>query len=225
MISKLKRGRIILILILTIGIGLIAYRVYQDEKAREAKRIDMIGAVDPATLVASRKPVTKFQIGVTYIAYSKKEWSDYTWEYYKLLPSKRILCVSDYAHYPRSFYYKRGRQGDSESKWIDTYESEYVIKEKNYFPEAGTLARIYFNTRENVKKGSNGKYVWKEKMWGGAGALEFKDGHYRANTLRLDGYPGDLYEAKVQLPNSLDEYVSQYKMTSNPPVIYGGASS
>jgi hypothetical protein len=185
----------------------------------------MIGAVDPETLVANKKPVTKLHVGVTYIAYSKTEWSDYAWMYFKLLPGERVLCVSDYAHYPRSFYYRRYRQGDDDSKWINIYECEYVIKGKNYFSESGTFARIYFNTRENVKKGSHGRYIWKENRWGGAGALEFKDGHYRANTLRLDGYPGDLYEAKVQLPNSLDEYVGQYKMTSNPPVIYGDASS
>jgi hypothetical protein len=223
--TKPKRWHILLAVILTFSVCLTGYRIYQDGKAREAKRIDMIGAVDPETLAASKKPVTKLQVGVTYIAYSKSEWSDYTWEYFKLLPSKHILWVSDYAHYPKSFYYKRGRQGDSESKWINAYECEYVIKGKNYFTGSGTFARIYFNTRENVKKGSHGRYIWKEKRWGSAGALEFKNGHYRSNTLELDGYPGDLYKAKTQLPNSFDKYVKQYKMTSNPPVVYGDDKS
>jgi hypothetical protein len=225
MISKLKRGRIILILILTIGVVLIVYRVYQDEKAREAKRIDMIGAVDPETLAASKKPVTKLEVGVTYIAYSKTEWSDYTWEYYKLLPGERILCVSDYAHFPKSYYYKRGRQGDIQLKWINVYECEYVTKGKDYFSEAGMFARIYFDVKENVKKGSHGKPGWKEEMWGGADALEYKNGRYRTNTLRLDGYPGNLYKAKAQLPNSLDEYVNQYKITSDLPVRSGNGGS
>jgi hypothetical protein len=225
MISKLKRGRIILILILTIGVGLIVYRVYQDGKAREAKRIDMIGAVDPATLVVSGKPVTKLRIGVTYIAYSKKNWGDYVWKYYKLLPKSRILCIVDYAHYPRSYYYRRDRQGENSFKWINIYECKCVTEEKNYLSKAGTFARIYFKTKENVKRGSHGEPGWKEEWWGGAGALEFKNGHYRANSVRLDGNPGDLYEAKEQLPNSLDEYVKQYKMSSDLRVISGNGDS
>ncbi|MFT8412045.1 MAG: hypothetical protein ABF743_11165 [Schleiferilactobacillus perolens] len=220
MISELKRGRIILILILTIGIGLIAYRVYQDEKAREAKRIDMIGAVDPATLVASKKPVTKLQIGVTYIAYSKKEWGDYVWNYIKVLPNKRILSIEDQAHHPRSFYYRKLEDGDDDAKWLTIDESDYEVKGKNYFATSGIETRLIFDVRENVKKGSHGDYAYKQRWWG-AGALEFKNGHYRDNTVRLDGYPGDLYKAKAQLPNSLDEYVSQYKLASEPPVISG----
>ncbi|MCI1892174.1 MAG: hypothetical protein LKI92_08595 [Schleiferilactobacillus harbinensis] len=225
MTTKAKRWRIVLVMALSIIVVVIAYRVYQDEKAREAKRIDMIGAVDPETLAASKKPVTKLHVGVTYIAYSKTEWSDYAWMYFKLLPGERVLCVSDYAHYPRSFYYRRYRQGDDDSKWINIYECEYTIKGKNYFSEAGMFARIYFDVKENVKKGSHGEPGWKEKRWGGAGALEFKDGHYRANTFRLDGNRGDLYEAKAQLPNSLDEYVKQYKMSSDLRVISGNGDS
>jgi hypothetical protein len=220
MISKLKRGRIILILILTIGISLIVYRVYQDEKAREAKRIDMIGAVDPATLVASRKPITKLQVGVTYIAYSKKEWGNYSWQYVRLLPDKHILLIEDQAHHPKSFYYKRLRNGDDDSKWLSINSSGYEVKGKNYFSTSGIGARLIFNVKENVKKGSRGDYSYKKREWG-AIALEFKNGRYRTNAVRLDGYPGNLYKAKAQLPDSLDEYVSQYKLASEPPVISG----
>jgi hypothetical protein len=41
----------------------------------------MIGAVEPETLAASKKLVTKLQVGVTYIAYLKPEKSEegYTW--------------------------------------------------------------------------------------------------------------------------------------------------
>jgi hypothetical protein len=225
MTTKPKRWHILLAVILTFSVCLTGYRIYQDGKAREAKRIDMIGAVDPETLVASKKPVTKLQIGVTYIAYSKTEWGNYTWMYFKLLTNSRILNIDDEAHHPRSFYYRRYRQGDDDSKWINIYECEYSIDKQNYFSKAGMFARIYFNVKENVKRGSQGEPGWKEKRWGGAGALEFKDGHYRANTLRLDGYPGDLYEAKIQLPNSLDEYVKQYKMSSDLRVLSGNGDS
>jgi hypothetical protein len=221
MISKLKRRRIILILILTIGVGLIVYRVYQDGKAREAKQIDMIGAVDPETLVASKKPVTKIQVGVTYIAYSKKEWGNYTWEYFKLLPTFRILRLDDEAHHPRSYYYQKARDGDNDAKWLTVHEYGYEIKGKDYLSTSGITTRIIFDVKENVRKGSRGDYSYRKRGWGGAGTLEFKNGHYRANTLRMDGYPGDLYRAKEQLPNSLNEYVSQYKMASEPPVISG----
>jgi hypothetical protein len=221
MTTKPKRWRIVLVMVLSIIVVVIAYRVYQDEKAREAKRIDMIGAVDPETLVANKKPVTKLQVGVTYIAYSKTEWGDHVWEYFKLLPGFRILDVADRAHFPRSYYYERSSDGEAYSKSLVVYEGNYEIRGKNYFSTSGIAVQIFFRIKENVKKGSRGDYSYKQREWGYAGAFEFKNGRYRTNTVRLDGYPGNLYKAKAQLPNSLDEYVSQYKMTSPPPVISG----
>jgi hypothetical protein len=221
MTTKSKRWHILLAVILTFSVCLTGYRIYQDGKAREAKRIDMIGAVDPETLVASKKPITKLQIGVTYIAYSKSEWGNYVWEYFKLLPGFRILDVADRAHFPRSYYYERASDGEIYPKALTVYEGNYEKRGKNYFSTSGVAARLIFGIKENVKKGARGDYSYKQREWGYAGAFEFKNGRYRTNTVRLDGYPGDLYKAKVQLPNSLDEYVSQYKMASPPPVISG----
>ncbi|MCI1892173.1 MAG: hypothetical protein LKI92_08590 [Schleiferilactobacillus harbinensis] len=221
MTTKPKRWRIILVLVLSIIVVMIAYRVYQNEKAREAKRIDMIGTVDPETLAASKKPATRLQVGVTYIAYSKTEWGNYTWMYFKLINNSRILSVDDEAHRPRSYYYRRSSDGEVYPKSVVVYEGGYEIKENNYFPTAGIAARLVFKVNKSVKQGTHGDYSYKQKDWGGAGVLEFKNGRYRTNTFRLDGYPGDLYKAKVQLPNSLDEYVSQYKMASPPPIISG----
>jgi hypothetical protein len=210
---------------LCIIVGMIAYRAYQDEKAREAKRIDMIGAVDPETLVASKKPVTKIQVGVTYIAYSKKEWGNYAWKYIKIVSDTRILSVNDEAHHPKTYYYQRDSDGEAYLKSLTVYEGGYEIKENNYFPTAGIAARLVFKVNKNVTKGTHGDYSYKQKDWGGAGVLEFKNGRYRSNSVGLDGYPGNLYKAKAQLPNSLDEYVSQYKMASPPPVISGDDGS
>ncbi|MFT8412044.1 MAG: hypothetical protein ABF743_11160 [Schleiferilactobacillus perolens] len=221
MTTKPKRWRIVLVMALCIIVGMIAYRAYQDEKAREAKRIDMIGAVDPETLVASKKPVTKIQVGVTYIAYSKAEWGNYAWKYIKLVSDTKILSVNDEAHHPKSYYYQRDSDGEAYLKALVVNECMYEIKDGNYYSTSGIATQLFFKVKEHVGKGSRGDYSYKQREWGGAGALEFKNGRYRTNTFRLDGYPGDLYKAKVQLPNSLDEYVSQYKMASPPPVISG----
>ncbi|MCI1891626.1 MAG: hypothetical protein LKI92_05735 [Schleiferilactobacillus harbinensis] len=215
MTTKPKRWRIVLVMALSIIVSMIVYRVYQDEKAREAKRIDMIGTVDPETLVASKKPVTKLQIGVTYIAYSKKEWSDYVWNYFKLLTKSRILYVADSAHLPRSFYYQSARDGDSDSKWLSVLESKYAVVGKNYVSlTGGTSAQVTFDVKENVRTGSSGEYViGPAAIYESFGTLEFKNGRYRTNTVELDGYPGELYKAKIQLPNSINAYLKQYKLT------------
>ncbi|MFT8412047.1 MAG: hypothetical protein ABF743_11175 [Schleiferilactobacillus perolens] len=53
--TKPKRWRIVLVMALSIIVVVIAYRVYQDEKAREAKRIDMIGAIQRRSLPAENQ--------------------------------------------------------------------------------------------------------------------------------------------------------------------------
>lgn len=171
-------------------------------------------ALWPAETAVNNKPVTKLEVGVTYIAYSKKNWSNYTWEYYKIFPGQRILYVSDAAHFPKSRYQHSLDDGGDDYKVIILAENKYRIEGKNLIATKNTRDyNISFNANEDVKAGASEKYFVTTNSGFLVGALEFKNGHYQANTVSLNGYPGNLYRSNIQLPNSMDEYLEQFQLT------------
>jgi hypothetical protein len=146
-------------------------------------------------------------VGVTYIAYSKTEWGNYAWKYIKLVSDTRILSVNDEAHHPKSYYYQRDSDGEAYLKALVVNECMYEIKSRDYYSTLGIATQLFLKLKNMWKRvlvvttpigKESGEVLvrWSSKM----AAIVLTQSDW--------SYPGNLYKAKIQLPNSLDEYVS-----------------
>lgn len=179
-----------------------------------AKKNRNAGVVNAMKLRKNTKPVKHIEVGKTYIVLYP-QYSENVWTYIKLTDNSHYLCLEDGAHRPRSYYI----HDEYDDKVMHLLEGTYRREGNNYMGIATTRMTILaFDYKKNVKPGVHGVYdngigVSHEMV----NNLVKKSGRYFFTRNNKSDEKLKLYLAKEQLPNSIDEYMKEYKLSEEFP--------
>jgi hypothetical protein len=183
--------------------------------------------------------VSKIEVGETYKAtffenvYDAEEnfqEKGESYEYIKILDNKRFLFVSDNAHLPDRYY-----QADGDSKIITVEMGTYKIEGEDFVQDSYISSKILsFPSNIEVEKGASGKLSdgmdetmvdFKPSSSNLGIAIDKSQGYYCFSTVFLRKYEqeapnlsdksGWLYKSDVKLPDTVEEFLAQYKLTSD----------
>ena len=172
--------------------------------------------------MSNNEKVTKIKIGETYtMSWSKSEMieNDKSFDYIKLLDDKTFMYVSDDTQHSKEYY-----RADGDNKTISIEAGTYEKEGDNFIQKTYlSYQTLVFSPDIDVKKGATGSVRSfmagkEEKLFEIAGgtAIEKHGDYYRINTVDLKGTPSDaLRISDVKLPDTVEEFLSQYKLTSD----------
>lgn len=184
---------------------------HQDGKTTTPKKPDP-GVVSARSLRKSQKPVTKMEVGKTYIS-PILEYNDNVWDYFKLIDGTHFLYVEDGAHLRQEYY----RDAEGDDKIIKITETTYRLYSQNIEGIKNVRQMILsFDYKKVVKPGIRGTYS--DGITQGYGVLSFVKikGSYVRKTTSNKKVSDPVYLAKYQLPNSIEEYMQEYRLTPDP---------
>ena len=173
-------------------------------------------------LMSKNEKVIKIEIGKTYtMSWCKSDMKeeDRSLEYIKLLDDKTFMYVSDGTQRSKEYY-----QADGDYKVISIETGTYEKEGENFIQKTYlSYQTLVFSPDIDVKKGATGSVRSfmagkEEKLFEIAGgtAIEKHGDYYRINTVDLKGTPSDaLRISDVKLPDTVEEFLSQYKLTSD----------
>ncbi|GHU39076.1 hypothetical protein FACS1894192_12040 [Bacilli bacterium] len=229
--SQYKKYPLILlssiILIVMIGVSIKFVSNQKMFKTKDSKIMEKenenYGVIEPKSQVEGAfKPVKEIEIGETYILVADSGGGTVL-RFCKLIDEKRFIYVYDSAHKPMESYGEREEEGDTPIEYINksvcvatgTYEKNGNI----YSFKTELVSGASFNYKEDVKKDSKGV----------RGTTRNTTSHYSVDTpVNLGLKKGEygsitsdiytplnsmLYHSKIKLPNTIDEYFSQYDLT------------
>lgn len=170
------------------------------------------GTVDARTLRKSSQRVKEIEVGKTYIAIYP-QYSENVWEYIKLIDNNHYLFLEDVAHRPRSYYVHT-----TDDKVITVMESTYRRDGDTIRAVANQReVSLVFDYRRNVQPGIPGKYDSGSAAGGSLFSLVKNKGGYIMTNSDNAQAKQKIFLAKHQLPNSIDEYMKEYKLTPQFP--------
>ncbi|GHU40310.1 hypothetical protein FACS1894193_02360 [Bacilli bacterium] len=193
----------------------------EDSKVME-KENENYGVIEPKSQVEGDFiPVKEIEIGETYIL--MPDYGGTVLRFYKLIDEKRFIYVYDHAHTSMENYadYEEGVSEEHlryNDKSIRIATGTYEKTDDVYSFKIEQVSGASFNYKEDVKKGSKGYNGGIENTnyisSGNTVDLGLKDEKYGAVT--SDGYTFRdcmLYRSKIKLPDTIEEYLSQYDLT------------